>query len=74
MGQEQQEIMEEYFKWKKDTGKCEYKLTDVISIKDGKVNTESRMAHVMQTSPSDWEEFCKYSGREYIGEMCLIAK
>jgi hypothetical protein len=60
-----QKDREDYFQWLKDTGKMKYELTDVFINKDGVLHNEKRMAWCGKTSPEDYREFCKETGREF---------
>ena len=53
----------EFLQWAKNTGRAEYKLTDIAKSKDGKYVFEKQMAWVINTTPDDWKEFCKDTGR-----------
>ena len=68
-----QKDLNEYIKWQKDNGKAKYQLTTVVINDNGEIKTEKIMAWVMNTSPDDWKEFCKDTGKEYEGEVKLLA-
>lgn len=60
------QIKEKYFQWLKDTGRMEYKLTDIFINDNGIIKTEKKMAWIAHTTPSDWEEFCNITDNKYI--------
>lgn len=68
-----EQIIKEYFQWLKDTGRMEYKLTDVFINDDEVLKVEEQMAWVINATPDDWKEFMKEEGRKklifYIGEF-----
>jgi hypothetical protein len=64
---------EEFIQWLKDNGKMNYELTDVYVNNDGEIKLEKKMAWVAKTCSEDWRKFCKITGREYNGEINLLA-
>lgn len=66
-------IREEFLQWQKDTGRSEYILTDIFVNDNNEMKTEKKMAWVVKTSPEDWIEFCKDTGRECKGTINLLA-
>jgi len=68
-----EEIRKEYFQWLKDKGKTEQKLVDVFVNDNGEIKKEKQMACVMKNTSKDWKEFCEDTGREYEGEIKLLA-
>lgn len=66
-------IKNEYLQWLRSKGKSEQGLTNVFVNNNGNVTTEKRMAEIVHNTPEDWKEFCKETGREYEGEICLLA-
>lgn len=56
---------EDYFQWAKETGRCKYQLTDVMVNRNGEFKLEKVMCWVLHTSPDDYKEFCKETGREF---------
>lgn len=63
----------EYIQWLKNTGRSVYKLTDVYVMENEKVSIEKKMAWVSKVTPNDWYEFCKETGKNYEGEVNLLA-
>jgi hypothetical protein len=51
-----------FIQWLKDTGKMQYKSTNVFIIKDEQVSIEQRMAWVSTTTTDDWREYCNQTG------------
>jgi hypothetical protein len=60
-----QKDREDYFEWLKDKGRMKRGLTEIFINKDGVLHTEMKMAWMCKTSPEDYKEFCKETGREY---------
>jgi len=68
-----EEIRKEYFQWLKDKGKTEQKLVDVFVNDNGEIKKEKQMTCVTKNLPEDWKEICENTGREYKGEIKLLA-
>lgn len=66
-------LINEYMQWLKDTGRMKYELIDVIVNDNDNIKTEKKMVWVAHNTPNDWKEFCKATGREYVGEIQLLA-
>ena len=64
-------LFDEFTQWQKDTGRIKYEPTDIYVNENGKIKVEKKMAWVMDTSPKDWREFCKETGRDYEGVRLL---
>lgn len=64
----------EYFQWLKDTGKGKYELTDIFINDNGEIKTEKRMACIIKTTPEDWKQFCKITGRDYNDGWQMLVK
>lgn len=67
------QIKDEYIQWLKDNGKLKQEPRDIYVNINGEMKIETRMAWTMNTSPQDWQDFCESTGREYEGEMKLLA-
>ena len=68
-----EEIRKEYLQWLKDKDKTKQELVDVFVDVNGEIKTEKKMICIMKNSPEDWREFCEDTGREYKGEIKLLA-
>ena len=68
-----QKDKDDFIQWCKNTGKAEYKLTDIYVNNNGELELEKKMAWVFDIVPEDWKRFCKNTNREYIGEVNLLA-
>jgi len=66
-------LINEYIQWLKDTGRMKHELADVIVNDDANIKTEKKMAWIAHNTPNDWKEFCKATGRGYAGEIQLLA-
>lgn len=64
---------DDFRQWMVNKGKAKRELTDVFINNNGEISTEKKMCWVMNTSPEDWEDFCKDTGREYKGKIDLLA-
>ena len=73
LDKDQEKVQNEYFQWLKDTGKAKYELTDVFVNNNGETKKEKKMAWIVNNSPEYWREFCEVTGREYEGEVSLLA-
>jgi len=60
-------LINEYIQWLKDTGRMKHELIDVIVNDDGNIQTEKKMAWVTHNTPNDWKEFCQDTNRKYEG-------
>lgn len=63
---------EEYLEWAKANGKCNYELADVYIKDNGELKIEQKMCWVMKTSPDDYKQFCKETGREFEEVKVLV--
>ena len=63
----------EFIQWLKDTRKPEYKLRDVFVNNNGEIKIEKKMALSINITPNDWKESCDVTGRDYRGEINLLA-
>jgi len=60
-----EEIEREYIQWLKDNGKAEYKL-DNVYYKDNKtIKCKKEMIWKFNSTPEDFEEFCKIKNISY---------
>jgi len=66
-------VKDEFIQWLKDTGRLEYKSSDVFVNNDGEMKIEKRMAWSMDITPKKWKEFCDITGIDYGGEINLLA-
>jgi len=64
---------EEFIQWLKDTIIPECKLIDVFVNNNGEIKIEKKIALSFHTTPNDWKEFCDVTGRDYRGEINLLA-
>lgn len=63
--------LNEFIQWKKDTELVKHELIDIFVNDNGQIKTEKKMAQIVKTTPEDWKEFCKVTGREYDGKMYI---